>query len=359
MDHRETVKIEKIKVLMIGPDRTVHGGISGVVNNYYDAGLDQKIDLYYIGTMLEGSKLRKLLKAISAFVVFCLRVPKYQIVHVNMASDSSYYRKSVFIKAARLFKKKIVIHQHGGDFEDFYYRQLNDKGQRSVDRVLSMGDAFLVLAPVWKEFFSRMVDVNKITVLPNSIKTPKTGQKEYGQLKLLFLGRICREKGIGELFRAILELRKQYPNIHLYLGGIWEDKDLKMEAEKLSECVTCLGWIGGEEKKSYLNRCDIFVLPSYFEGQPVALLEAMAYGCAIVASETGGIPQMISDGQTGILVVPQDAEALQRGLERVLSDAELCRELGENARRKVKKDFSIDNNMEELLQIYRKVLMHS
>lgn len=344
---------------MIGPDRTVHGGISGVVNNYYDAGLDRKIDLCYIGTMAEGSRLRKLMKAISALVIFCLRVPGYQIVHVNMASDSSYYRKSVFIKAARLFKKKIVIHQHGGDFENFYYRQLSDKGRRKVDRVLSMGDAFLVLAPVWKEFFSRMVNANKITVLPNSIKIPKTGQKKYGQFQLLFLGRLCREKGIGELFRTIPELRKKYPNIHVYLGGIWEDKALKAEAEKLSECVTWLGWIGGEEKKRYLNKCDIFVLPSYFEGQPVALLEAMAYGCAIVASETGGIPQMISDGQTGILVMPQDAESLQQGLERVLSDTELCRKLGENARRRVQKDFSIDNNIEELLQIYRKVLMHS
>lgn len=343
---------------MIGPDRTVHGGISGVVNNYYDAGLDRKIDLCYIGTMTEGSRFRKLLKAISAFVIFCLRVPGYQIVHVNMASDSSYYRKSVFIKAARLFKKKIVIHQHGGDFENFYYRQLSDKGQRKVDRVLSMGDAFLVLAPVWKEFFSHMTDADKITVLPDAIQVPKTGQKEYGQLKILFLGRLCREKGIEELLQVIPELKKSYPALHLYLGGIWEDKDLKEEAEKLSECVTWLGWISGAEKKKYLRRCDIFVLPSYFEGQSVALLEAMAYGCAIVASETGGIPQMILHGQTGILITPRDAGALKRGLERVLSDAGLCRELGENARRRVQKDFSIDNNMEELLQIYRKVLMH-
>ncbi len=344
---------------MIGPDRTVHGGISGVVNNYYEAGLDKKIDLCYIGTMVEGSKFRKLIKAISAFVIFCMRMPGYQIVHVNMASDSSYYRKSVFIKAARLCKKKIVIHQHGGDFENFYYRQLTEKGQRKVDRVLSMGDAFLVLAPVWKAFFSHMTDADRIMVLPDAIQAPQTEQKEYGQFQLLFLGRLCREKGIQELLQVIPELKKSYPGLHLYLGGIWEEKDLKEEAEKHSECVTWLGWISGAEKKKYLRKCDIFVLPSYFEGQSVALLEAMAYGCAIVASETGGIPQMISHGQTGILTTPGDARALKQGLERVLSDAELGRELGENARHKVQEEFSMDHNMEELLQIYRKVLMHS
>jgi len=347
---------EKIKVLMIGPARTVHGGISGVVNNYYDAGLDQEIELCYIGTMAEGSKFRKLLKAVSAFVFFCLKVPGYQIVHVNMASDSSYYRKSFFIKAAKIFHKKIVIHQHGGDFEGFYNRQLSDKGRRKADRVLSMGDAFLVLAPAWKEFFSRMVEADKIVVLPDAIQIPKAVGKEYGRFQLLFLGRLCREKGIGELLWVIGELKEKYPGIHLYLGGIWEDQELKAEAEKLPECVTWLGWIRGEEKKKYLRECDIFVLPSYFEGQSVAILEAMAYGCAIVASETGGIPLMILDGQTGILVTPKDAEALKRGIERALSDRDLCRRMGENARHKVQDEFSIDNNIKELLQIYRKVL---
>ncbi len=348
---------EQIKVLMIGPDRTVHGGISGVVNNYYEAGLDKKINLCYIGTMVEGSKFRKLVKAITAFSIFSLKVSGYQIVHVNMASDSSYYRKSLFIKTAKFFGKKIVIHQHGGDFEGFYYSELDDEGRKNVDRVLSMGDSFLVLAPAWKKFFGNIVAADKIVVLPDAIRIPKAEKKEYGQLKLLFLGRLCREKGIGELLEILLELKKSYPNIHLFLGGIWEDRSLKEEAEKLEESVTWLGWVSGEEKKKYLCECDIFVLPSYFEGQSVAILEAMAYGCAIVASETGGIPQMISHEQTGILIKPKNTGALKQGLEKVLADAELCRRLGTNARRKVQNEFSIEDNMEKLLQIYRKVLM--
>lgn len=344
---------------MIGPDRSVHGGISAVVNNYYEAGLDQKIDLCYIGTMVEGSKFRKLLKAIVAYGLFLIKIPEYEVIHVNMASDSSYYRKAFFVRTAKSLGKRIVIHQHGGDFEDFYYRQLSHKEQKKVDKILSMGDAFLVLTPVWKDFFSHMVEADKIMVLPNAIKMPKAVRKEYGRSKLLFLGRICREKGIGELLGVILKLRNKYQNIHLYLGGIWVDKDIKEEAEKLSECVTWLGWVSGEEKRKCLEECDIFVLPSYFEGQPVSVLEAMAHGCAVVASETGGIPYMISDGQTGILVKPKEEEELMRGIERVLSDAELCRRLGENARRKVEEEFSIDHNMEELLQIYRKVLISS
>ncbi len=349
----------RIKVLMVGPDRSVHGGISGVVNNYYDAGLNQKVELCYIGTMVEGSKVRKLLKAMGAFVKFCLNVSKYQIVHVNVASDNSYYRKSLFIKTAKLFKKKIVIHQHGGDFEGFYYRQLSDKGRRNVNKTLSLGDEFLVLAPIWKEFFANVVDESKIIVLPDSIQIPDRKGKEYGQHKILFLGRLCREKGINELLKVMPDLREEYHDIHLYLGGIWEDVKLQKETEKQSECITWLGWITGNEKRRCLEECDIFVLPSYFEGQSVAILEAMASKCAVVASDTGGIPQMIEDGKTGILIRPKDVDSLKQGLCKVLEDADLCRSLGENAYKKVKEEFSIENNMEKLLQIYRKVLGNS
>ena len=114
---------------MVGPDRSVHGGISGVVNNYYAAGLDQKIELKYIGTMIEGSKVRKLWRAMKAYMQFLVQLSGYDIVHVNMASDASYVRKSFFIKAAKRAGKKIVIHQHGGDFEG-YYGQLSEKGKK-------------------------------------------------------------------------------------------------------------------------------------------------------------------------------------------------------------------------------------
>lgn len=344
-----------MRILMIGPDRSVHGGISGVVNNYYEAGLDKKIDLCYIGTMAEGSKLRKLLKAAGAFAVFLFKLPGYEIVHVNVASDASYVRKSFFIRAAKAFHKKIVIHQHGGDFES-YYRGLSEKGKERVRKVLDMGDAFLVLAPFWKEFFGGLIDKDKITVFPDSIRIPEKEEKRYGQHKLLFLGRICKAKGVGELLSVVPVLKEKYPDIKLYLGGIFEEKELEDKVRELSDCVKWLGWISGDEKKRYLKECDIFVLPSYFEGQSVSILEAMAYSCGVVASNTGGIPQMIINGETGILIKPGSEEALKEGINRLLSNEALCESLGENAYDKVKKEFSIDTNMEKLLKIYEGIL---
>lgn len=349
------MRTDRYKVLMIGPDRSVHGGISGVVNNYYEAGLDRRIDLYYIGTMVEGTAVRKLLQAIKAFFAFLLKLPHYRIVHVNMASDTSFYRKSVFIWTAKLFRKKLVIHQHGGNFPEFYEKDLGSAGKNYVKSVLSMGDVFLVLGTAWKDFFGEIIGRDRITVLPNAIKMPASYQKQYGVHKLLFLGRLCREKGIGELLSVMPELQRRFPDVKLYLGGIWENESLKKRMLSMGDCVTDLGWVSGSDKQRILRECDILVMPSYFEGQPVSILEAMANACGIVASDTGGIPDMIVDGQTGLLVPPKDAKALEKGILRLLEDSGLCRTLGENARQKAEAEFSMENNIKRLLTVYETV----
>ena len=343
-----------VKVLMLGPARSVHGGISGVVNNYYEAGLDKKIDLVYIETMVEGSKVRKLLQAGLAYIQFLFLVRGCDIVHVNVASDMSYVRKSFFIRKAKKLRKKIVIHQHGGDFQG-YYAGLSKDRQEKVKEIFSMGDVFLVLAPVWKEFFEQIVESEKIVVFPNSVRVPERFQKEYGQRKLLFLGRICKDKGIGELIDAFSAIREENLACELFLGGIWEDKALKERIEKCPVGIKYLGWITGEKKEEYLRECDIFVLPSYFEGQPVSILEAMSYSCAVAASNVGGIPQMIIDGKTGILFEPKNAESIKEALIGLLKDPDLCKELGENAREKVLDEFSIERNIKEILAIYERI----
>ncbi|WP_026655737.1 hypothetical protein [Butyrivibrio sp. AE3003] len=143
---------DKIKVLMIGPDRSVHGGISGLVNGYYHVGLDEKVNLKYIGTMKEGTKLKKLLVACFAYARFFLCVGRYDVVHVNVASDNSFWRKALFIKCAKRRGKKIVIHQHGGNIEE-YYKKLDEKGKESVKSIFGMADVLLVLTDKLNDFF--------------------------------------------------------------------------------------------------------------------------------------------------------------------------------------------------------------
>lgn len=341
------------KILMIGPARSVHGGISGVVNNLYDAGFDKVIDLKYIGTMEEGSKLRKLLVAFRAYFSFLVSLKWADVVHVNAASDSSLLRKSLFIRAAYKKHKKIVLHQHGGDIIN-YYNKSKDRRKNYIRSVIDMADVMLVLSPLYEEFFATLTDKEKIIVLPNSIaiSDAPVGKRPHD---ILFLGRICKDKGISELIEAMDIVHEKIPGAVLYLGGIYEDESYR-EAILKRPYIQFLGWINGDTKEEYLKRCSVFVLPTYFEGQPVSVLEAMAHSCAVIASNVGGIPMMIENGVNGILIEPKNVQMLSEAMSNVLMNVELMSSLGDAAHETIREQFDIKNAIQVLDGIYEKLL---
>ncbi len=346
-----------MRVVMIGADRSVHGGVSAVVNNYYKAGLDKKVTLTYIGTMVDGSRIRKLLRAIRAYLYFLTRLPGMDILHVNMAADASFYRKRIFIETAACFKKKIVIHEHGGDFQTFYYEKSGPSKQKKIKKTLNKADVFVVLSRQWADFFTPLVENEKIVILENAVPIPVKGKEDYNNRNLLFLGRLCKEKGIGELLDVLPEVAASFPDVKLYLGGIWADAPLKEKAEQSGPAVEYLGWLGEAEKQRYMKKCSIFVLPTYFEGQPVSLLEAMAEGMAILTTEVGGIPQMLQNETNALLIPPKSQESLAEGLKKLLSDEELRRRYGEEARKRAVEQYDIVRSVDKLCALYNRMTM--
>ncbi|WP_026517039.1 glycosyltransferase family 4 protein [Butyrivibrio sp. MC2021] len=347
-----------VKVLMVGPDRSVHGGISAVVNEFYKAGLDQRVTLKYIGTMKEGSKLKKLFVAAFAYARFLAALPGFDVVHVNFSSDMSFLRKSYFIRAAHKKGKPVVLHQHGGDFTTFYGKELDDKGRKKAADTLKMGDIMLVLTQTWKDYFSGIISSDKIRVFPNGIKTEGiadvgTADKDYN--KILFLGRVCRDKGMDELLLAMKNIHEKNKDVKLYIGGIFEDPAYEARIREMQDYVTYLGWVTGDEKGRILKECGILTLPSYFEGFGMVLIEAMLRKSAVVASNVGGIPDIIEDGKDGLLVPAKDAAALEQALLKAVTEKDLSAELGENGRAKVLQKYSVEKNVEELVSIYEKM----
>lgn len=347
---------KKIKVLMIGPARSVHGGVSAVVNNYYEAGLADRVKLKYIATMVDGSKMRKLVQAGIAYLRFLALLPFYQIIHVNMAADASCFRKKIFIDTAGMLGKKIIIHEHGGDFEGFYYERCSDRQRRSIKKSMNRADLFLVLSESWREFFRKIVDSDKIHVFQNGILIPNKEKTDHSSHKILFLGRLCKEKGIGELLKAVPVVQKQISDVKFILGGVWEEGNasLKKEAEALTEAVECPGWIGKEEKERLMEECSIFVLPTWFEGQPVSVLEAMAAGMCVVTSAVGGIPEVMggAEGKAGILLRPGNVQTLADTLIMLLQDEEKRKAMGKHARERMTERYDIRKKVDVLIQYY-------
>lgn len=348
---------EHIKVLMLGADRSVKGGVSGVVNNYYAAGIEDYVDIRYIGTMVDGSKLRKLFKAVEAYCKFLMCYRKYDIIHVNMASDNSYYRKLFFIKRAQRDGKKLVIHQHGGDVVNFYDKGMQGDKRKKMAEILNGCDRFIVLDSEWVSFWEQFIDKNKIRVLSNGVFMPdkEPSKESYDNHNIVFLGRICRDKGIVELVDAVTNLKEKYPDIKLYIGGNMEEIDLESVFSGKDDFIKRMGWISADERNRLMRECSIFALPSYFEGLPLSAIEAMSHGRAVVATRVGGLGRIFESGRDGILIEPKSEGQLEEALDKVLADSVLRRNLGAAAREKAMSRYDIKTIVKELVCIYREI----
>lgn len=126
-------------------------------------------------------------------------------------------------------------------------------------------------------------------------------------------------------------------------------------ADKYPEFIHQLGWIGGKEKEEILKKCNIFILPTYFEGMPISLLEAMSYGCACIASEVGGIPKVMTHNQEGLLIKPKSKESLREALRLLFTEKDLQKRLGQAAAEKIKTEYSMEDQLQQLVEYYRKL----
>ena len=347
-----------MKVLMIGAGRDVRGGVSSVVNSYYDAGLDKRCELTYLPTMEDGSKLKKLLVAARARVRFERLIRENDILHVHMSADNSFYRKAVFIRKAHKEGKKIIIHMHGSTFDLFYKKRCTDAQKQQVREIFAMADKVIALSEDWKEFLAEYIcDAKKIVVVYNAVKIPEAYPKDYTNRKMLFLGILGQRKGTYDLIEVLPEILSKYPDSHIYFGGDGEREQaehLCMEKE-IADHVTFLGWVRGTEKEKFLKECSIYVLPTYHEGMPMSILEAMSYGMAVVSTYVGGIPHIITDGEQGLLCEAGDRATLRENLLKLLENENLREKLGRNAYNMMVRKFDVRENVEKVLQIYREL----
>lgn len=346
--------MNKIKVLMLGPARDVKGGMTSVVNNYFEYGLDKLINLKYIETINDKNKMSKILEMLKGFMEFIINISKYDIVHIHMASRISTFRKGIYVRIAKKINKKVIIHIHGAEYRIFF-EECNKRQKKYVRKTLSLADKIIVLSEEWKEYFSNIVDEKKIVVLYNSIILPNDFEKNTETHKFLFLGRIGKRKGIYDLIEVIERLLIDYPDIELYVGGDGEIEKVKkiIENKKMKNNVHILGWISGKQREKYLKECTFYVLPSYNEGMPMSVIEGMAYKNIVISTKVGGIPKVIQNKENGIIIEPGDKEKLYESINLLLNNTELRKKISNNARITVKEKFNIENNIKKLIEVYK------
>jgi len=219
--------------------------------------------------------------------------------------------------------------------------------------LLERASRIIVLSSQWRAWVSSAMHNPNVVCIANPMQMHPEPDAARRRNTLLFLGRLERAKGVFDLVDAVAELRETHPDVRLVLAGDDVDGLGRYADERgVAGAVQLAGWVGPEKKRALLDSAAVFVLPSYAEGSPISLLEAMAAGLPSVATEVGGIPDVVTDGVNGMLVRPGDVAMLTRVLRKLLDDRMLRSRLGAAARETVRLRFDAGHVIGELEKIY-------
>ncbi|HVO02092.1 MAG TPA: glycosyltransferase family 4 protein [Candidatus Cybelea sp.] len=256
------------------------------------------------------------------------------VCHVNLASKGSTLRKIALTWLAVRLGHATVIHLHGALFHE-YYRGVGARQRRSIDRMFHDARTVIVLGTVWRDFVTASfgIPASRILVLANASASRPPRAPEASPPLILFLGRLGTRKGVPVLLKALATLARSNLEWRAEIAGDGDAAPLRAEAERLglSARVSFPGWLEEREAHQRLARAAALVLPSEAEGLPMAIVEAFAWGVPVIATPVGSIPDILNDGEQGLIVPVGDDQALARALERMIGDPELRHRLGANA----------------------------
>lgn len=325
-------------VAHVGPDPTSGGGMPAVVAEMLQSPLTERYRLEAIPTYRDRRPVRRLLRFARSLVVlarWCLRRGP-RIVHVHVAVRGSLYRKAIVVAVVKLTGRPVVLHVHAGpgDIEDFVAR-LGPLRLSAFRLAFAASDRVLSVSASSAAALRRLITDVEITVVPNApplvAATDRVRQSDAGVHVLYLGGYDDPAKGGSLLAAALPTVLEGRSGVRFTLAGPGD------APSDLPAGATWRGWLDAKAKERALASADMFVLPSVSEGMPVALLEAMARGLAIVATRVGGVPEILTDGVDAVLVEPNDAEALAHAVGLVLDDLGLRRRLGEAAAERARK----------------------
>lgn len=345
-----------MKILIVGPSITrTKGGMATVISDML-LNNSPNYSFVHIVSHVEGSAMEKILFIFKSLVQM-LRATGVDIIHIHVASDASFFRKSFFVVAGRLKNIPVFMHVHGADFHLFFQ---NSRYKWFIRFIFSLCSKVLVLSHFWKQFFEEHITKKNVTVLHNGVyvdvfKECYTTPQHINHF--LFLGRLGQRKGVYDLLNAIDSLVNIYhkKELHFYLAGDGEIEQVErfITSKALQSNVHLLGWIGHEEKLDWFKKVDTILLPSYNEGLPMAILEAMAAGKIIISSRVGGIPDLVTEGENGFLIDPGDVKKLEEHILFVSTHPEVASKLAQNNIAKISLSYNLTKINTSLYEMYK------
>lgn len=350
----------KAKILVVGSSLKDMGGIVTVIRNIEQSNLNEQYELTRVETYITGSVIARLHIFIVGLIRYFYQLLWHRpdVVHIHMSNGGSFYRKSIIVMVGKMVRVSIILHIHAASFDEFYN---HNKFQKSYCRyILNSVDTVVVLSQEWKNYFSTIVPSGKIEILYNGVFKMEEPISRNNAIPIcLFLGRLGERKGTYDLLLAIRNLREKGVACKFLLAGDGEITEVKQIIQNygIEDMVDVLGWINVQEKEDLLRSVDMLVLPSYNEGLPMAILEAMNFSLPVISTYVGGIPEVIQHGENGYLIEPGDIQELTKSLEMLLNDKNAIIAMGEKNRALIHQQFDINRLMNELSHLYQRLIL--
>jgi glycosyltransferase involved in cell wall biosynthesis len=327
-----------IRVTIISPGPQSEGGIRSVVERIYGRLNDRDdIQATWLASQRVGSSLGKFLFFARSLIQSLYILPRSDVVHLHGAVHVSLLRKSAYIWLARIFGCRIIYHFHAPktEFEKFFSAE--GSSRRYARATLRQCDTLVVLSDSWEPSVRDIFPDSRIAVIYNPVMEARgTADVGHGDsLDVLYLAHLIRRKGFDDLIRAFRTVVGNVPQARLVFCGSGETEYARQLAAELgiSANVIFRGWIPESGIAEQLAAATVFCLPSYDEGLPMGILEAMSSGVAIVTTPVGGIPDVLTHEENALLANPGDTDGLATQLTRLLADVNLRQRLADNALR--------------------------
>lgn len=352
---------------MAGPMPPAIGGMSTVLADLRNSSLKDQVDLAFFDTFKSTPEGRSIFTAIKSKLklwlkwIQLLKENVKTIVHIHTCSGFTFFLDSVLICLARLFSVPVIIHIHGARFDRFV-DGLNPFLLKYVKWVFARCSKIIVLSSSWEKIFVGKLGKFPYVVVENGVPIDKTftsdKSNKNNKVEILFLGNLTERKGVWELIDAMQFVEGAVLN---FVGGeedigIFQQVEELVEKNNLQNKIIIHGPKYGDDKNDFLGNSDVFVLPSYAEGLPISLLEAMAKGIPVIVTPVGGIPAVVSNQQEGILVKVGDKKELADAINRLVQNPNLRHTMGMAARKRCEEQFGIEKTVQKLMNVYTEVL---
>jgi glycosyltransferase involved in cell wall biosynthesis len=280
--------------------------------------------------------------------------------HADLFKTNQTNGADIALWAAQIWKKPLIARcgyiWSLNTSRQFGENSTNVQTARNIETtVFRSADRVVVTTPMMAIDITQRIPeaAKRIRVIPNYVETERFTPLENSQISydVVFVGRLSMEKNLGALLEAVQSL-----SVRTAIIGEGELRDgFERQYASSTDRISFLGNVPNRELPLYLNKAYIFVLPSLYEGHPKTLLEAMACGMPVIGANSPGIREVITHGENGWLC-ETDAESIKNAISYLLANPQLCKKLGENARKYALDTFSLDRIIEMEMDVYRSVL---